>query len=805
MAVSQRELALQMLAQLRLLDPSVSAEVGTPERLLIDVQAQGLYDSQIDLAALSSALDIDSKQGAQLDRFLSIFGFRRQKTTFATGFVTFGRLTPSTVDIRIPANQPVQAPGGSNPDGGNADVQFYTVFDVTLPAGETSVVAPIRASTGGVAGNVAANTITEIVGQTLYGVTSVINELAVTGGRNAESDDEFKVRFKNTVFRNLAGTQDQYMALAIATAFTSKANVVGPQSHYREYIQVPPVADNIDYDIDGDGDLEEGLGNFDGTDYTTALSTIPYAKYIYENEFPVFVSNGAVGVGSLFFRPDADFTFNHPPLDKGDTHRMYLAGLDDLASSVDRPNITFNNVYGGMNTEIEAVRPGDIVLLEFSYLSNASRNDFENHISNAVDVFIDGGNDTLASTIVTRPSTVTAFSAFSTSKYYYENYRRSGEPTKRPIVGNVLMQLFWQPVSDVPSQILVGTVTYFKGIHYWPVIDVSPLAGTVRARGGIEWSTTVPGMAFGDSGDDPSAWTGRVVTDATGDPSGGQPIEVEDYTYDKNIVDLQAALDGAKQVTTDVLAHKGRERYFKLDVTVMYSPGHSIPAVNTEANLALDQYLQSLFFGNTIQLSDLLQVLHNVPGIDNVRWTTDTPNSPDLVRVYETDRNGVPLLNVTTDRIRPGTGAQTEVQGIYLTGEPTGGQFALRYGAFTTAALDFDATESEIATAINGLSGFGPGTVTVDEDFRSITGVVYPIRSFRVSWVSVGAHALLSGLNGTTALAGGPFLIKNDFFLRDDELARLPVAAYTPPSGVADSVPGLIMRPRAQNTWTRSQ
>jgi hypothetical protein len=312
-------------------------------------------------------------------------------------------------------------------------------------------------------------------------------------------------------------------------------------------------------------------------------------------------------------------------------------------------------------------------------------------------------------------------------------------------------------------------------------------------------------MAFGDSTEDPSLWTGRVITDATGDPVGGQPIEVEEYTYDKNIVDLQAALDGAKQVTTDVLAHKGRERYFKLDVTIMYSPGHSIPAVNIEANLALDQYLQSLFFGNTVQLSDLLQVLHNVPGIDNVRWTTDTPNSPDLARVYETDRNGVPLLNVTTDTIRPGTGAQTAIQGVYLTGEPTGGQFMLRYGASTTAPIDFDATAAEIATAINALSGFGPGTVSVAEDTRPTTGVTYPIRSFQVTWASTGARTPLTGLNGTTPLAGGPFLIRSDFFLRDDELARLPVAAHAPASGIADSVPGLIMRPRAQNTWTRSQ
>ena len=39
MAVSQRELALQMIAQLRVLDPSISVEVGTPERKIIDTVA----------------------------------------------------------------------------------------------------------------------------------------------------------------------------------------------------------------------------------------------------------------------------------------------------------------------------------------------------------------------------------------------------------------------------------------------------------------------------------------------------------------------------------------------------------------------------------------------------------------------------------------------------------------------------------------------------------------------------------------------------------------------------------------------
>src|SRR3982750_2992166 len=103
MALSQRELALQMLAQLRMLDPSVSAEVGTPERKILDTIAQALSDAQVDLTQLQGALDIDSKIGTNLDNFLALFGFGRQKAVKASGFVSFSRVTPSATDIRIPS------------------------------------------------------------------------------------------------------------------------------------------------------------------------------------------------------------------------------------------------------------------------------------------------------------------------------------------------------------------------------------------------------------------------------------------------------------------------------------------------------------------------------------------------------------------------------------------------------------------------------------------------------------------------------------------------------------------------------
>lgn len=798
MPLSQREIALQMIAQLRLLDPSVSAEIGTPERKIIDTVAQSLTDSQIDLVALQAALDLDSKFGASLDRFLALFGFGRQRATYATGFVTFSRQVAATAPIRIPAGTQVRALPVTTAPGDTTDAVFYTTFDVVLPSGDLTIPAPIRASLAGAHANVAAGTITTLVSKPV-GITGVTNQNATSGGKDIETDDEYKVRFKNTVFRNLAGTTDQYLALAVATAFSTKANVVGPISRYREYIQVPPVADNASYDVDGDGNAESGAGS-SGAEYTSALSTIPFSKHVYDT-VPYFVSNGEVGPLAVFYRHDVDFRMNTVALakDKGDTRRFHIAatplGLDPNteADTEHQPNVTFLNIYTGVDETIQAIRPGDVVLFEHSYMSDASRNDVTLNISNAVDVYVDGGNEVVASNITTRPTTDAVFVNDTTSKYHYDNYRRIGEPEHRPLLGNILLPLFWQPVTGVPEQIVVGTNTYFRDTHYWGVQDVSELAGTIRARNGIEWSGDVKGKAQSDPDEGP--YTGLLIT---GHPS-GTALEIENYIYDRNIVDLQASLDANKQTTTDVLAHKARLRFFKLDITIMYDPGASIAETNLAINSAVQRFLSGLYFGSTVQLSDLLQVVHGVPGVDNVRWSSDVPGNEDLVRVYETDTFGRPLVNVLIDQYREGTGLVSEIQQIVITGSPASSEttteqstFTLTYNGNTTATIDYDADAATILARLNA--------APVSANIASVTGTGTPQDPWRVTFNGTGAKNLIVA---NSSLVGGPTVIKSDFFLKDDELASLPTQAYTPTVGIPDTVPGLIIRPRAQNTWTR--
>ena len=805
MATSVNDISLSMIAQLRLLDPSISADLGTPERKLLDTFASALHDSQIDLDALSSQLDIDSKYGAGLDRFVNIFNFARKKATYATGFVTFSRLTASNLDIRIPANTMVVAPNILTSFQDRIDISFFTLFDVVLPAGDLTVSVPIRSIIAGENANVAANTITQIIGTPVFGITGVTNEATVRGGQDSESDEELKVRFKNTVFRNLAGTQDQYMALAISTPFTTKANVLGPISHYREYVQVPPVADNDSYDVDGAGAFISITGNGLAGIYTSALSAIPFAKHIYVTEVPSFVSNGTQGIGTVFYREGYDFTLNldNTARNKGDTYRFGFVGLDVTPVAAPyRPNVSFTNVYTGADGDVTAIRPSDVVLLEFSYLSEASRNNVTQNITNAVDVFIDSNNTTLATTVVPRPSASTLFVDNSTSRYHYENYRRVGDPIKRPTIGNSLQPLFWEPVIDLPAQIVIGTDTYYKNVHYWAVEDVSNIGGTVRARNGIEWSTKVYGRAAANAlSTNPATYTGKIATNSAGDPVGGTTFTIENYSYDRNVVDLQAALEGAKQVTTDILAHRATKRYFKLDVTVMYTQGASISETNIQIQEAVDRFLQNRYFGSVIQLSDLLQVIHNVSGVDNVRWSSDTPNNLDLTRVFECDINGNPLLGVSVERVQPGSGSRQEIQYLFITGEPTDGTFKLTWNNSLTPTFDWNTTAATIESFISGLGT----TVTVTEDTRSNTGVDFPIRSFRIAWTTaVGNGTSLSGEQPVIAVAeieefvGGPFIFESDFFLRDNELASLPAVALG-----TDTVAGLIIRPRAQNTWTR--
>jgi uncharacterized phage protein gp47/JayE len=890
--LTQTQIAEQMVAQIRLLKPTISAEVGTPERLIFDTVSGAIAENSIDLVGLQEALNVDSKFGSNLTNFMSLFGFERQKATLATGFVKFKRNTPAPTNIVIPSGVILKSHISTATDG--ILPEFVTTSTVTLHVGESETgLVPIKAKAPGSIGNVPAEAVTIMSFAPVLGITSVTNPAATEGGTDQEDDNSLKTRFKNTVFRNLAGTEDQFLALCVATAFSTKANVIGPISKYQEYIQVPVGDDQTSYPFGGGesyfgypypimvrgsgantsdvitipstigiqvGDPIEVFKSEDspilaasGTvteikspteigiskplasavqegwvfigewkpyyetlvnKWTTALSTNPFAKEIWKG-LPVFVSDITSGISKFFFREGVDFNFNYPPLLQGDTLRAMIDGVGvDPRTNItgkNQPNVTFTNVYLGSEEAIKALSPNDVVLFEYAYTSSASRNSILHNVTNAVDVYIDGTNEQSTSTIFTAPlaGNSQAFVDDPTSMYYYENYRRDGEPTKRPLEGNILTTLFSLPVLGIPAQITIGTSKYYRGVHYWLVHDVSGYGGTIRARDGIEWSATIPADLGGPEEGVPTK--AKPEPEYTGvrfsERESPETIEIEPYFYDQNIEDLQAALESSRQITTDVLAHKARIRYFKLDITVVYAPQATPSTVNNAIHEAIETFFADQFFGSVIRLSDLLAQIHNVAGVQNVRWSNDVPNDPNLVRVWQTDIDGQPLEGVSLDRIQWGISGEKEVQSLYVVGHPERGAYQLVYGEAegekTEEILPIEegTTAAILEERINKV--LGAATVVVSEDNRSFVNVTEPIRSFRIEYQAPGKQILPTvfypPVPSDKPLAGGEYTFDSDFFLRDDELPALPTGVQE-----GDTVPGLIIKSRAQNVWEKA-
>jgi len=152
-------------------------------------------------------------------------------------------------------------------------------------------------------------------------------------------------------------------------------------------------------------------------------------------------------------------------------------------------------------------------------------------------------------------------------------------------------------------------------------------------------------------------------------------IVVDNYQYDQNIIALQSSLENNKQVTTDVLAHKSKIRYFKPDISVMYSSGINQTSINNSIKNSLDSYFNNLYFGSEIQLSDILQTIHNTPGVDNVKWSRDTFDQYSIeydaendarTRLIETNKFGEPISSPILDRTFIGNGTAPTTYNFYL-------------------------------------------------------------------------------------------------------------------------------------------
>lgn len=356
-----------------------------------------------------------------------LFGFVRLPAQRAAGVLTFSRLAAADQDYPIPA-------GSQATTATSTPVQFATVVPAVLARGQTSVDVAAQAVLGGQYGNLAANTLVGLA-TPVGGVTLVNNTSPTTGGADAETDAALVDRFKRTVFRGLAGTEDMFLATALedttaedaSDGVAVRAKVLGASSRWREQVQV----------VTGG----------------TATSSLPpaNAKYIFSGT--QFL--GADLDGGQILTPGVHYTFDSgviPPV----VHSIGTA-------------LPVDSVYD----------------LDFEYASTASRNDPAAGITNRVDVWVDGSRPVGATeTLYFRTN---PFTGATDSPIYTGRFVRLNTVGTRPISGNHFVPLAFGPLLVVPATITIGGTPYTQGTHFWVVHDDTAVGYGPTSAFGLEW------------------------------------------------------------------------------------------------------------------------------------------------------------------------------------------------------------------------------------------------------------------------------------------------------------------------------
>lgn len=422
-------ISASILATLSQTAPQLSCAVGTPERHLVDACATQISAAYVSQYLTGGMMDINTMSGLQLDQFVGVFGFGRLQGSAATGALTVTLTNISSVNINIPlGNQFYTTPGLA---GLSTTIYFASTQAAVIPAGSATVTIPVLCTTVGTQGNVPPDSVTSQ--SEAVGASIVTNLAAMTGGTNVETDAQLRQRFMDTLLRNISGTSDWYINVALQNKSVSRVAVYGPVSLYVTQIAVP--ASTLTLDVTGD------------------------VKYTWPGGNSCFTGIGTSS--EVFYSPVDDYS------------------LSSGASPV------FTTVSSG------ALTTGQIVDLEFQYTTRSSRNDPANGITNKVDVFVDG----VAPFQVTETCVVssTTLSSSSASPLFTGNFERVGA-AGAPLDTNRFMRLGSVPVisSGFPSSITVGSTVYTQNTHYFLLQGTTTLRGSQLEIAGLEWTSSGP-------------------------------------------------------------------------------------------------------------------------------------------------------------------------------------------------------------------------------------------------------------------------------------------------------------------------
>lgn len=310
-----------------------------------------------------------------------------------------------------------------------------------------------------------------------------------------------------------------------------------------------------------------------------ATSTIKSAAYIFPDN--IFCGPN-IDAGSML-TPGVHYTFTPSnPTNRTDA----TATLASLSSSA---------------------MPDGLYDLDFEYVPQASRNDPGNTrfgfggVNNRVDVWTNGTVVQTASVSVVFSDAKKFVSTPTTSSLYNVRFLQASDSVPNPPAANIFIPLPYGPVLTLPDTISVGGVTYVEGTDYF----------IVHQNDCFGWG---PNSVFG------IAWS------AAKRPANGAVFSLS-YTYNQVPQLVQDAISAWRLLGTDAKAHAGKQVLLRFNFAIVYDRRYDTSSVNTAIDRAISDFLNTLGFDSSVQVSDVLQVVHNVAGVDNVRLTNSTDNA----------------------------------------------------------------------------------------------------------------------------------------------------------------------------------
>lgn len=166
---------------------------GSVMRTLVEVFAESEDIANYYLEYVYRCMDIDNCYGEELDRAVKILGLVRETSKAAVGEITLSTGdSPAEYDIEIPYGFIVS----TRPNRDGEVTEFY-ISDTqrVLQAGESEIKVAVTCTESGLV-YIPAGAI-DVMSQSLQGINSIVNEHAINGGRDDESDEEFRERIKN--------------------------------------------------------------------------------------------------------------------------------------------------------------------------------------------------------------------------------------------------------------------------------------------------------------------------------------------------------------------------------------------------------------------------------------------------------------------------------------------------------------------------------------------------------------------------------------------------------------------------------